>query len=193
LKEKDLVKGCKKQDNTIQRKVYEIYSAQMRGICYRYTNSQDEGDDILQEGFIKIFTKIDSFKWTKEGSFIFWMRRIMVNTAINSYRKKGRNPEHIAIEVDIEDSSIDEEVEESVFSKTLNNLSKDELLLSLNELSETNRIVFNLYELEGFSHKEISEELQIDVQTSRSRLKRAKQKLQEVLISICKEKMEVES
>jgi len=136
----------------------------MYGVCLQYCKDHTEAEDCLQEGFIKVFTNIKKYRF--EGSFEGWMRRIMVNTTIQSFRKK--KPES-SIEdmplISIEDEPAAEEASE---------IREDEILEIINELPPKYRMVFNLYVLEGLSHKEIAEILDISEGTSKSNLSRAK-------------------
>ena len=140
----------------------------MYGICLRYTNSSDDAQDVLHEGFLKIFDKIGQFQ--SRGSFEGWMRRIMVNTALEKFRNQYRH-------VSIQDNSI--ELESDTGEDVNDSLTAKELMKFIQELSPQYRIVFNLYAIEGYSHKEISHMLDISEGTSKSNLSRARTILQD--------------
>lgn len=164
--ERELVIGCQKFDQRSQKRVYEKYASLMRGICYRYCKDQDEVQDIMQEGFLKIFIKINQY--TGNGSFEGWMKRVMVNTAIEYYRNKKKS-----ITVSMEDLSIldAKEVEDDSFME----LVETEILLNaIQTVQQEYRLVLNMYYIDDFSHKEIAQQLAIDEATSRKRLQRAK-------------------
>jgi RNA polymerase sigma-70 factor (ECF subfamily) len=139
-----------------------------------------EADDILQEGFIKILTKLNDFRY--EGSFEGWIRRTIINTAINYYRRNVRNSRFLEIEEF--DAPISEN-EENIFDK----ISKEELLRLIQELPNGYRTVFNLNVIEGYTHKEIGEMLNISDNTSKSQLTRARSILQKKVLNLMKSKI----
>lgn len=149
----------------------------MMGVCMRYSRDQDEAQDIVQNGFIKIFNKIEVYNF--EGSLEGWIRRIMVNTAIDHIRKNKRDPFSIEDEDRIESADVDnvfvQEEEEEIKIKA------EIAMKAISKLSPAYRTVFNLYVIEGFTHKEIAEYLGISEGTSKSNLAKAKQKLKEEL------------
>lgn len=193
LSEAELVKGCKDFSRIAQKELFVRFSGKMRGVCLRYAGGSYEAQDILQEGFIKVFSNIGKFSGS--GSLEGWIRRIMVNTAISYYHKnKKLNSESIqdTAELILADPIEDEENEDdtnplSIVHKA--ELSQDDLFESLKILSEAYRIVFNMYYLENYSHKEISDLLSIDEKTSRTRLFRGRQQLQKYLYEICSKKV----
>jgi len=164
--EEDLVDGCKKRDPKIQRALYNTFYRKMYGVCLRYTDNADDALDILQEGFIKVYEKIESFQ--SRGSLEGWIRRIMVHQAIAHYRKKSRY-----FMVDIEEAW-DLGTDETVFQK----LGRDELLNLIQELPPGYRTIFNLYAIEGYTHKEIGKMMNISTGTSKSQFSRARGILQ---------------
>jgi RNA polymerase sigma factor (sigma-70 family) len=172
ISEIELINGCKKGDKKAQKTLYDKYAAKMLGVCIRYFRNIDEAEDALQEGFIKIFNNIDKFR--NEGSFEGWIRRIIVNTSLNYYKS---NLKHYY-------GTDYEELEEFIEDDKLNfdNLSVAFLLKTIQDLPEGYRLVFNLYEIEGYSHKEIAEMLGVSVNTSKSQLMKAKRSLQKVLV-----------
>ena len=162
-----------KQNQTkIFTKLYEEYSSYMYGICLRYTKNTEEAQDVLQDGFIKVYNALDSFKG--ESNIKTWISRIMINTAINHYRKKK-----VLNTFSVEET----EVEVLRFDKTdvINKMSADELLDLMHFLPEGYSLIFNLYVIEGYKHREIAEMLDITEGTSKSQLSKARNKLQELL------------
>lgn len=163
-----IIEGCRKKETKAQRMLYEYFSSRMYGVCLRYSNSSADAQDTLHEGFLKIFEKINQYE--SRGSFEGWIRRIMVNTALEKFRGKYKT-------VDIQENLKEAD---SVISYELNeNLTVQELLKIIDELSPQYKMVFNLYAIEGYSHKEISEMLKITEGTSKSNLSRARGILQE--------------
>ena len=161
-----LIHQCKQQDRKAQGELYRLYSAKLFALCLKYSGSYQQAQDLLQDGFVKIFVKIDQFKGT--GSFEGWMTRIMINTALKRRKKQGL---YLSIHEDYPDeqpADLDEEA-----------LSLDFLIKIIQDLPEAYRLVFNLYVMEGHSHKEIAEMLQITEGTSKSNLARARMKLRE--------------
>ncbi|HRS53934.1 MAG TPA: sigma-70 family RNA polymerase sigma factor [Bacteroidales bacterium] len=166
--EQDLINRCINNDPVAQELLYRRYASKMFGVCMRYAANKMEAEDILQEGFIKIFTNLS--KYRGEGSFEGWIRRTMVNTAINHYYKNIKF---------LQDIDIDEVDIVNFFDQdAISNLSEAELLKLIQELPEGYRMVFNLYVIEGYSHKEIAEQLGITENTSKSQLSRARAALQ---------------
>lgn len=167
-------------DRKAQKLLYDKYSSLFLGICMRYANSRDEAEDILQDGFVKIFMNIKQYRG--EGSFEGWMKRVLINTAISNYRSNLKYYYHADID-EIKKTEIDESsVDNSEFSK-------EELLKVINSLPEGFKIVFNLYAIEGYKHKEIGEMLDIDIGTSKSQYSRAKALIQKKLLDLAKEKV----
>jgi len=161
--------------------LYKHFAPKMYGICLRFAGNQMEADDILQEGFIKVFTKIREFR--NEGSLEGWIRRTIINTAINHYRKNLR---YTKIQ-DIDDLEVPITNEENIYDK----LSKEELVKLVQELPNGYRTVFNLNVLEGYTHKEIGKMLNISDNTSKSQLTRARSILQKKVLKLMKMKVKV--
>ncbi len=168
--EKNLISACLRGKASAQEKLFKKYYGLMLGISLRYATDRDDAKDILQDGFIKIFSKLDQYQF--KGSFIGWMRRIMVNTAIDKYRKRGSEP----YTTDVYEN-INIPASEDVISK----ISHEDLLNCLTRLPLGYRTVFNLYVIEGFSHKEIAEKLNISEGTSKSQLFKAKRVLMDIV------------
>lgn len=158
-----IIKACVKGKTDAQEQLYKMFAAKMYGVCLHYSKDSTEAEDILQEGFYKILKNIKSFK--NEGSFEGWVRRIMINTALEKYRKqKFLYPVNDVFEV-AEDFSYDDIISE---------ISAKDLLKLIQNLSPKYRMVFNLYAIDGYSHKEIGEMLGITIGTSKSNLSRAR-------------------
>lgn len=166
--EEAIINACKDNDREAQKMLYAQYSGLFFGICLRYMKDQRDAEEVLTNAFMKIYENIGKFR--SEGSFEGWMKRIVVNEAL-SYIRKNRN---MYVEVDIEDH-----LQESDFSWNQCDLELEDLLRLINNLPSGYRTVFNLYAIEGFSHKEISEKLNISVNTSKSQYSRARMILQE--------------
>ncbi len=171
MSNEQLVEACLKGDSRAQKMLFEKYGPKLYGVCMRYSKSQEEAQDMLQDGFVKIFEKLTSYKG--EGSFEGWMRRIMVNTCLDEIRRTKKYQGN----VDIDDYSYSLTTNESVLSE----LAAKDLLKILQHIPVGYRTVFNLYVIEGYSHKEIAEELEITVSTSKSQFSRAKAMLREIL------------
>ncbi|NPA67812.1 MAG: RNA polymerase sigma factor [Chlorobi bacterium] len=178
---RQIIKKCKAYDKKAQKELYDIYSPVLYGICLRYGKSEAEAEDILQDAFIKILTKINDFD--DRGSFEGWMKKIVVNTAITAYHKNKKHNELYDIteikESDTESYSFGEEA-----------FTKEELMNVINSLPEGYRVIFNLYAIEGYKHKEIAEMLNISHNTSKSQYLRAKEKIRAKLEAISKIKIQ---
>lgn len=166
-----LIKGCLQGRKTDQYRLYAHYAKKMFGICLRYTANHDEAQDVLQEGFIRVFQNLRSYKG--KGSLEGWIRRIVVNTAIEKYREKIY---HLTI-----DEAAQQEAYINHHDNGLDLLHAKDLLNLVRKLPVQYRLVFNLYAIEGFNHKEIGEKLQISESTSRSNLARARMILKKKL------------
>jgi len=173
--EKDILAGCIKGKQSAQWELYTRYSRLLLAICNRYAKDLDEAEDILQEGFVKIFLNIKEFKG--DGSIVAWMRRIMINTAITHYHKMKKHRYHDDLD----------EVKETKFDDYLwdeAEFTRDELYNIIHRMPAGYRMVFNLYAVEGYKHREIAEIMGIDENTSKSQYSRARRWLQERLIKI---------
>lgn len=169
MNDTQLIAGCLKGDRKAQKELYDLYSRKMMGVCLRYVNDRETARDLLQEGFIKVFTTMHSY--TGAGAFEGWMRMIFVNGALEYLRKTDvlRNSADIG--------SLNEQVGED--ETAVSKLSAEELMGLIKQLPDGFRTVFNLYAIEGYSHKEIAGMLHITESTSRSQYVRARQWLQE--------------
>ena len=169
-KEDELIKGCLRRDAHAQRELYDTFSSKMYSICYRYVKDSMEAEDILVTSFMKVFDKISQFK--SEGSFEGWIRRIVVNEAL-TYLRRNRS---MYLETELEQA--DREPDYNMLS---DHLEAEDLMNMIKELPTGYRIVFNLYAIDGYSHKEIADQLGISENTSKSQLSRARTYLQKML------------
>ena len=171
LSEKQLIQGCRKGERQAQKELYDCYAPMMMGISMRYCKSTQEAEDVVQEAFMKVYDNIKQFKG--EGNLVFWIRRIVINTALNSERGKM----YLFPMVDVRDINVHTEKDFS-----LRDYSFQDLLKLINQLPDGCRAIFNLYAIEGYSHKEIGEILSISEGTSKSQYARAKQLLRAKLL-----------
>jgi RNA polymerase sigma-70 factor (ECF subfamily) len=175
LDERQIINGCCKRDKKAQKALFDRYRSILLGVCIRYSDRREEAEDILQDGLVKIFVNIQDFAGT--GSFINWMKKIMVNTAITHYHRNLKHQYHQDID-DVRETDItDNEFEMAEFTK-------QELLDVITDLPEGYRMVFNLYAIEGYKHKEIAEILEIDVNTSKSQYSRARSLIRKKLFAL---------
>ncbi len=174
-----LIEKCKKGKARYQKVLYDRYSCKVYPICYRYAKNEEDAKDILQETFIRVFNKLETFQ--DKGSFEGWIKRIAVNVAIRHYQNTVKKIDQHDIEKAPEISS-----QESILSE----LNAEDILKKISELPNGYRLVFNMYALEGYSHKEIAEKLGISEGSSRSQLTRARQALMEMLQPKTKEYVE---
>lgn len=163
---RELVRLCKKQDRKAQEKLYREYSGQLFVICLKYSANYEQAQDLLQDSFIKIFQNIHQY--SAKGSFEGWMTRLVINTAITRSKKNGV---HLSISGDFPEDTIEDLDDEE--------LPLEFLIKIIQELPEAYRLVFNLYVMEDYSHREIAEMLGISEGTSKSNLARARMKLRE--------------
>ena len=170
--EENILKGCREGKRIAQKQLYDKYVSLMLAICLRYSKSRDEAEDLIQEGFLKIFHNINTYR--KHGSLEGWIKRIMINHALNQYKKNRKIP--FAEDVDeINENEIlffDEEPE------NIEPVPAETLLAMIQSLPEGYRMVFNLYVFEKYSHKEIAEAMNISENTSKTQLMKARRQLQ---------------
>ncbi len=172
MTEKELIAGCVEKVQRFQEELYNRYSGRMYAVCLRYARHGMEAQDMLQEGFIKVFDKLETFKGA--GSLEGWIRRIMVHSAISTYRKKSFQNEKFGL---------DNVPEGETPCEALGRLGHQELMALIQELPDGYRIVFNLYAIEGFGHKEIAQQLGCGESTSRSQLAKARKLLQTKIVA----------
>lgn len=168
--ETDLIAGCLEGNRKMQEMLYNRFAPKMYAVCLRYSSNADDAQDLLQDGFIKIFKNLD--KYRGDGSFEGWVRRIFVNTSIEHFRKK--------IKINTVADSSEIQVEDKEWN-AFESLAEKDIINIIQELSPGYRQVFNMYVIEGYSHKEIGDILGISEGTSKSQLARAKSILKKVV------------
>lgn len=179
LNEEKIIEKCARNEKKAQKMLYERYAPVLLGICIRYAATRAEAEDILQEAFLKIFLNISDFQG--KGAFEAWMRRIVVNTAITHFHQNQKFRYHYDIE-DVQERKIEN-------YKVLQNASdftRQELFDVIKSLPDGYRVVFNLYAIEGYKHKEIAQMLDIDTNTSKSQYSRARKVIQKKLAALKK-------
>ena len=170
--EQEVVQGCIRKDRTCQKLMYERYYGSMMAVCMRYASNREEARDILHEGFMKVYKNIERFKQgTNLGA---WIRRIMINTSIDHYRKNAKKPNFV---------EINHAIHEAANHDVVSEMSAEEILKLVQKLSPAYRAVFSLYVIEGYSHKEVGKALGISEGTSKSNLAKARAKLQRMIHS----------
>jgi RNA polymerase sigma-70 factor (ECF subfamily) len=172
ISEKQIIEDCLKGKKRAFRQLYLRYSGVMLGVCMRYARNTSEAEDILQDGFVKVFQNISSFGF--KGSFEGWIKRIMINTALNHNRNNLKHYFHSDVDEVEEYTVIDSDV---VIDKQEYPISTDELMKMIQALPPGYKTVFNLYVFEGYSHKEIADMLEISENTSKSQLSKARKYL----------------
>lgn len=170
MTEEELIQGCKDNKRLHQEALYRKYSRRIYGICLRYAQSEPEAEDMMQEAFIKIFTRIDQYR--PGGSFEGWIRRVSVNHAIEIYRKSKRL---VFVE------SYDGRLEDTYDSNVLEKMGAMEIAGLIQQLPEGYRMIFNLFAVEEYTHKDIAQMLGISEGTSKSQFSRAKAHLVKML------------
>lgn len=168
LDNRELIEACVKGDRVAQQNLYDLFSRRMYVVCLRYTKSQQEAEDVLQDSFIKVFKNLKGYRG--DSRLDYWIKRIVINTALNSQRKKL----YMYPMVDIDDVK-----NEFDHSKAFSNFQMEELLKMIKELPTGCQTVFNLFAIEGYSHKEIAEMLEVSEGTSKSQFARARKLLQD--------------
>ena len=169
---KHLVRGCLAKDRSSQKKIYEIYSPSMMGLCLRYCRNREEAEEVLQDGFLQVFKNISQFQF--RGYFEGWMRRIMINCALQRYRGKINDLQILPLSE--QQNFIPQ------YTDFVDRLSEKELIQRIQTLPPACRMVFNLYVFDGLKHREIAELLHITEGTSKSNLSDARQILKSQLI-----------
>ena len=167
MDELSLINACLKRDNIARKKLYECYAQQMMGICFRYTGDTEIAQDLLHDGFIKVFESFHSFQYRGDGSLRAWMSKIFANIALNYLRKNEITRGFVALDDCTETEIIDD-------SKDLEQIPDQVLMDLISELPVGYRTIFNLYTFEDLSHREIGKTLGINESSSRSQLSRAK-------------------
>ncbi len=170
MTEQQLIKACKKGQLKAQEMLYKQFFGYAMSVCLCYAYSREEAGEILNDGFMKVFEKIDSYQGQRAESFRAWLRRIFINTAIDYQRRNQKHQQMYALE----DIKFTDEI-----ASALDTLQAEDLLKLMHQLPQLLRMVFNLYEIEGYSHAEIAEVLSITESSSRTYLVRAKKKLRQ--------------
>ena len=170
--ETHLIAACNRSERWAQQRLYELHYGKLMAVCLRYANNREDALDILHEGFIKIYGNLN--KYQAGTALLAWMRRIMVNCAIDYYRKQIRN------RTDDLETAYQLHTDEA---DAISQCSEQDILAAIQLLSPAYRTVFNLYAIEGYSHKEIADTLGIAESTARANLVKARQKLQHILIA----------
>jgi len=169
--EKEIIAGCRKGRREAQKQLYDMYARKMLALCFRYCDTVEEAEDVLQEGFIRVFTQIGQYR--SKGSFEGWIRKIMVNCALNYLRTSAayRFTEDLSEVPDVSQPA----------EMPFNSMELSYVVEKIRELPPGYRAIFNLFEVEGYSHQEIGEMLCISANTSKSQLRKARKQLQEKL------------
>ena len=170
--DKELIEGCLKQDRLCQKALYEKFKLNMMGVCMRYTNSKEEAEDILVEGFMKVFSSLQNYRY--ECSLKTWIYTIMVNNAITHFRKNSKMDYSYLDALNIENEYATQDITDEIFG--VNNIMK-----IVQMMPPGYRVVFNLFAIEGYSHKEIAKELNISESTSKSQFLRTRKWLMQRL------------
>jgi RNA polymerase sigma-70 factor (ECF subfamily) len=177
-----LIDGCLKGDRRSQQAVHKLYYGKMKAVCMRYTRDSDQANDVLQEGFLKIFNNLEKF--TGVGTFEGWMRRIMVNLSIDRFRKLKHDFILLSEPDDIERYSDDtEEVLDEIDElEEIYSITPEQIIDAMQQLTPAYRTVFNLYVYEDYTHQDIAEALGISVGTSKSNYAKAKKNMKKLLL-----------
>lgn len=177
--DKKLVEACLRNDPSAQKRLYEYHSPKLLGLCMRYTESREEAEDVLIEGFVKVFAHLGDFRF--DCSLDSWMKKIMLNTAISHFRQHSKHYNQLSLD-DLPEMELKQSQEQPS-----DQLYEKELLELVQQMPEILRVVFNLFVVEGYSHKEIGEMLEIQESSSRSCLTRARNWLKERLSSYARQ------
>jgi RNA polymerase sigma-70 factor (ECF subfamily) len=173
LNDEQLVKKCLEKDSLAQKQLFEFYSKRMMGVCLRYSKDRDEAQEVLQIGFIKVFEKLTLYNG--KGSLEGWIRKVVVNTALDNIRKNKKYLDNVEVD------KVDYQLQNDDVSG-YDNLKAQDLLAIIQAMPTGFKTVFNLFAIEGYSHKEIAEELNISVSTSKSQYSRARAYLKRIII-----------
>lgn len=182
--EETLIAGCQSGKRKCQSQLYRTFAPRMLGVCLRYATDRDTAEDILQEGFIKVFGNIGNFRG--EGSLEGWIRRIMVNTALTWFKAKRK--QGFTEDIDTMDEKGLSDALDSEGGENLEILSPDEVMGLIQQLPDGYRMVLNMYVFEGLSHRDIAENLDISENTSKSQLSKARRYLRKLAEAVEKEK-----
>jgi len=172
MTEESLIKKCASGNSLAQKTFYEKFAGKMMGVCLRYAKDYEEAQDVMQDAFIKIFGKLTNYE--KKGSLEGWVRRIVVNTALDSYRKNKKHQQNVDVD------SVGYLLEHKTF--IIEELNANDLLAVIKTIPAGYQMVFNLFAIEGYSHREIAEKLNITESTSKSQYSRARKLLRDLLV-----------
>jgi RNA polymerase sigma-70 factor (ECF subfamily) len=178
LTEHELVEGCKRGDDIARRQLYERYAGKMLAICMRYLGNREEAEDLLHDGYIKLFGSFDKFEWQGEGTLPAWMGRVFANLALQHLRKVDVMNQTVELE---NTSELREDVDRPDTGPDIETIPKKVLMQFIEELPVGYRTVFNMYVFEDLSHKEIASILEITETASSTKLYRAKRMLAEMI------------
>ena len=170
MEEQELAEGCRRSDNSARRELYERYAGRMLALCQRYVGSREEAEDLLHDGFLKLYSSFDKFTWRGEGSLRAWMERVMVNVVLQYFRRND-------VMTHASDLDSTPEAYEEPEAADMDLIPQEVLMRFIGELPVGYRTVFNLYVIEGKSHREIADLLGINEKSSASQLARAKASL----------------
>ena len=171
MTDQELIQGCRKGKRKAQEALYRQYAPKMMGICRRYSKNAAEAEDVFQEGFVRAYKYIG--KLEKSGALEAWLKRVFINTAINYYQKNKKHHDHV--NYDFVYNSNDD------YENIISNLSNQELLALVNQLPNGYRMVFNLYVMEGYTHKEIAEREGLPLGTVKTRIRLAIKHLRSIV------------
>jgi RNA polymerase sigma-70 factor (ECF subfamily) len=174
----ELIAGCLRKDRRSQQRMYERFYGRMLAICMRYTKNEDQAQDLVQEGFIKVFDNLHKYK--HDGSFEGWVRRIFVNNAIDSFRRKKKD--HILPDNELQLINLADDTDEHAFmDEPLPEIRPEDVLAAMQQLTPAYQMVFNLYVMEKMTHQDIADKLGINVGTSKSNLSKARVNMKKIL------------
>jgi RNA polymerase sigma-70 factor (ECF subfamily) len=177
-----LIDGCLKGDRRSQQAIHKMFYGKMKAVCMRYTRDSDQAMDVLQEGFLKVFNNLE--KYTGVGSFEGWMRRIMVNLSIDRFRRLKHDLILLGEQNDIENwgGETEEDTDDSDENEEIYDITPEQIIDAMQQLTPAYRTVFNLYVYEDYTHQDIAEALGISVGTSKSNYAKAKKNMKKLLI-----------
>jgi RNA polymerase sigma-70 factor, ECF subfamily len=174
----EIMAGCLKNDRRSQQRLYEMFYGKMLSVCMRYTNNMDQAQDLVQEGFIKVFDNLHKYK--HDGSFEGWVRRIFVNNAIDSFRRKKQD--HILPHDDFRLLNLADDTDEHAFmDEEVKEIEPKHVMAAMQQLTPAYQMVFNLYVMENMSHQDIADKLGINIGTSKSNLSKARVNMRKIL------------
>jgi RNA polymerase sigma-70 factor (ECF subfamily) len=177
-----LIDGCLKGDRRSQQAIHKMFYGKMKAVCMRYTRDSDQAMDVLQEGFLKVFNNLE--KYTGVGTFEGWVRRIMVNLSIDRFRRLKHDLILLKEQDDIENwqGETEDDSEDSDEHEEIYNITPEQIIDAMQQLTPAYRTVFNLYVYEDYTHQDIAEALGISVGTSKSNYAKAKKNMKKLLL-----------